>query len=349
MEKIDKPNIFNFATTELTQDAFIAWLCSWADPKYQEVNKVLNETANRLIEEFFRLHSKKLQAVRTIKVLTQVKDIDVLLIINEEFYVIIEDKVHSKAHSGQLEKYINSVKSDYEVDTSKTIPIFFKTGDQCNYAYAEGKGYEVYKRSQFLNLLSVGINKGVTNQVFAEYYNYLKSMDDEINSYKFKKVEKWDFAQWIGFYQKIKDQFDHRYWEYVSNPSGGFMAFWWNRIPINDNKQEVYIQVERDRLCFKISNTDKTAVKNGDKWYWKHKVEQIGNLKEYTIRKPKKFGSGKWVTFAVLEHKNTDNSNYWLKSDSSGKVNVEETINLMKDMGEVLNQSVKLHIEQTKE
>lgn len=29
------PNIFTYATSELSQNAFIAWLLSWADAKYK--------------------------------------------------------------------------------------------------------------------------------------------------------------------------------------------------------------------------------------------------------------------------------------------------------------------------
>jgi len=48
------PNLFNFATSELSQDAFICWLACRADPAYQANDKALHATAtaflNRLLE-----------------------------------------------------------------------------------------------------------------------------------------------------------------------------------------------------------------------------------------------------------------------------------------------------------
>ncbi len=39
---MEKPNLFSYATSELSQDAFIAWLLAWASPEYQTVDKELH-------------------------------------------------------------------------------------------------------------------------------------------------------------------------------------------------------------------------------------------------------------------------------------------------------------------
>jgi hypothetical protein len=46
------PNLFDFATSELSQDAFICWLASWADPSYRDDDEALHATAflDRLLE-----------------------------------------------------------------------------------------------------------------------------------------------------------------------------------------------------------------------------------------------------------------------------------------------------------
>ena len=41
-EATDKPNIFRYATKELSQDAVICWLIEWAyhdDPEYEQLRK----------------------------------------------------------------------------------------------------------------------------------------------------------------------------------------------------------------------------------------------------------------------------------------------------------------------
>ena len=51
---MDKPNIFKYATKELSQDAFIFWLLDHANPKYENVNQALKNCALSLISEFFK-------------------------------------------------------------------------------------------------------------------------------------------------------------------------------------------------------------------------------------------------------------------------------------------------------
>ena len=35
MDSESKPNLFKYAVSELTQDAFLCWLLEWADEKYK--------------------------------------------------------------------------------------------------------------------------------------------------------------------------------------------------------------------------------------------------------------------------------------------------------------------------
>ena len=43
LKKMNQPNIFNYATSELSQDALIAWLLVWANDKYKKENTQLNQ------------------------------------------------------------------------------------------------------------------------------------------------------------------------------------------------------------------------------------------------------------------------------------------------------------------
>ncbi len=50
---MSKPNIFKYATKELSQDAFIFWLLDHANPKYKNIDSQLKKCALLLIEKFF--------------------------------------------------------------------------------------------------------------------------------------------------------------------------------------------------------------------------------------------------------------------------------------------------------
>ena len=112
-------NIFNFATSELSQDAFICWLCNWVnfdDNSLSEDEKKLKALATEFIEKMI---GEKLED-RKVNIKRQYQKIDVLLeiqnktefITNEneknpvvDIYVIIEDKVETESHSDQINRY----------------------------------------------------------------------------------------------------------------------------------------------------------------------------------------------------------------------------------------------------
>ena len=49
-----KPNIFEFATKELSQDAFICWLASWAKKEYIESDRELHQLGTYFLEKMFQ-------------------------------------------------------------------------------------------------------------------------------------------------------------------------------------------------------------------------------------------------------------------------------------------------------
>src|SRR6056297_1475272 len=123
MSSSNTPNLFSHGTSELTQDAFIAWLCEWAKPEFKESYPQLNSVATNLLSEFFSKHDKEFPEIKSLKVVTQWMKIDVFIEINEEFFVIIEDKVHSKEHSDQLKRYREVVEKRDGVEKGKIILI----------------------------------------------------------------------------------------------------------------------------------------------------------------------------------------------------------------------------------
>lgn len=133
------PNLFKFATSELSQDAFICWLLSWADQDYQTGNdkhRALNRLATSVLALFFKKAGNSLPSrIDKIVVKRQANNIDVLCIINDTYCVLIEDKVGSLQHSDQLIRYkqfmLNGHAQTFTED--KIIPIYLQTHDQSNY------------------------------------------------------------------------------------------------------------------------------------------------------------------------------------------------------------------------
>jgi hypothetical protein len=132
----ESPNLFKFATSELSQDAFLCWLFEHIRLKTNGiVYEVANDLLNLIIKKFNEGNSDLPVSDLTdysLVIDQQVHNIDVLLTFeskgnSEKIYIIIEDKISSgESRKNQPEYYADKLK----VKDSKAIiiPVLFKTG-----------------------------------------------------------------------------------------------------------------------------------------------------------------------------------------------------------------------------
>ena len=69
----------------------------------------------------------------------QYKNLDILVLVNDDIALLIEDKTDTSEHSDQLRRYLDEVRQDFP--GRKVAAVFFKTGDQCDYQAVEKAGY----------------------------------------------------------------------------------------------------------------------------------------------------------------------------------------------------------------
>ncbi|MCZ2344400.1 MAG: PD-(D/E)XK nuclease family protein [Bacteroidales bacterium] len=149
------PNLFDFATSELSQDAFICWLASWANPALKVKDGALHATATAFLDRLLEVgRVPKWAEYHTIEIHRQWKDIDVLIVLNGDTAIIIEDKTDTKDHSGQLRRYQQAVGVKFPAD--RIASVYLKTGDQGTYKSVDEAGYGRFLRRQFLDILEVG-------------------------------------------------------------------------------------------------------------------------------------------------------------------------------------------------
>lgn len=201
------PNLFKFATSELSQDAFICWLISWADQDYQagdDKHKALNKIATSVLALFFKKAGNSLPSrIDKIVVKRQVNNIDVLCIINDIYCVLIEDKVGSLQHSDQLVRYkqfmLNGHAQTFTED--KIIPIYLQTHDQSNYKAVLKDGFYPVTRRDLLDLFNSEQNAALQeSDIYSDYHNYLQSIEEAVQSFKSQPVKEWKKRAWIGFF-----------------------------------------------------------------------------------------------------------------------------------------------------
>ncbi len=305
-------NLFTYATSELSQDAFICWLLSHA-MKGCNADPALSDCAKEFIR-FFIKELKDEDVYLSERPEKQYKSIDVLITVNDKYKVIIEDKTHTADHDNQLIRYSETVLKDF--DGYKCIGVYYKTGFQSDLTNVNEAGYVICNRENILSILKKYITK-TKNNIFLDYYNYLNEFDVKANDFMNSPVTNWNWEQINGFYNYCQNNLKEPQLKigfgYVPNQTGGFWGMWlWNEIYVNADglRCEVYLQCEftngKFNICYRASNRDKNNSnikiqrKNRVALIWKNVDGKWENVAEkYNFKKPSRFGSGKSVALGI--------------------------------------------------
>ena len=289
-----EPNIFSFATSELSQDALFVWIMKWADPAFAESNPGMHKVGVKFVQ--LLLNKEADFEIHSINVGRQWKNIDIWAEINENILLIIEDKVETSEHSNQLERYKETALEEYGDSDIQIYCTYVKTGNEPNVILENirAKGYNTIERSSILECIK---NESDSHPLLKDYYNHLLKIESATSAFKIDTITNWDWYAWQGFYKELEKFLHKSNWSYVANPSGGFLAMWWHFEETDD--VEIYLQFEQSKLCFKIvadSVKDRTAVR------WKYHnllMELSSNYPE--IKRPDRFGSGTYMTIANVD------------------------------------------------
>jgi len=254
--KNSPPNIFNYATSELTQDAFIAWLLEWANPAHAGLNVQLHELGTAFLQSFLAKQNIELGAISEWKIQTQFQKIDVLVSFEmhgKKHAIIIEDKVHSQEHSKQLERYKQTINNLKIADI--IVPIYFKTGYQVNRKRIAEKEYLYYTIKDFVGVLSAAKVAEIDHDVLTQYHQYLLQQeghydwaDTEANNYLVKPLQDWTWWTCVRFFHKYKETFNAS-WGSVGNNREPLVAFWFGgrTFMYKSTKLEIYMDIQYTR------------------------------------------------------------------------------------------------------
>lgn len=258
-----------------------------------------------------------------------------LCIVNNEFAILIEDKTDTTNHSGQLQRYLNQLQQDF--NKVKILPIYFKTGDQSNYKDVMDKGYAIYRRKDFLEVLD---SLEYRNDILFDFQQSLQNLEDSVNSFRTLPLKEWSWNSWKGFYIALRKELADGNWDYVANPSGGFLGFWWSFEGDEDCKR--YLQIESKyneaieaydtNLCIKIyvkNSSERRKYRN----FWYKKLKEKSSEYSLNFKKPSRFGSGTYMTILVLEDE-------YRQTNNEALIEIERTIQSL-NRAKLLLQSFK--------
>ncbi|MGL5904036.1 MAG: PD-(D/E)XK nuclease family protein [Cetobacterium sp.] len=336
-----RPNIFKFATTELSQDAFICYILDYYEDGFKERYPFEHRFARVFIDKILeKLEIKNLQ-INSLEVKKQHMSIDILLIINKSIYIIIEDKTFTSERENQMSGYREKVIKSYGVTEENVYCIYYKTGDE-SYTYIsriqEGKNTKTLLREEIIEIFG---NYEGSNIIFEDYLINLKDIQNERENFKHRDLrrETLTWSEIIGFYNELDKAFVQLKsegvmpkeiefnWHYTANQNGGFMCYFFQNV-LDFEEYGYYLQIESS------SKHDKSVHENlkfvFKVWSDKKDISLLYKglyiLNESygeTIRKPSRFARGSWMTQAIIKD--------CLVIDETGTLNVYETaLNMVK-------------------
>ena len=182
---LEKNNLFSFATSELSQDAFICWCLNWINYP----NEVLYPMAKDIFSEL--LKEKNLENEK-VKILRQYKKIDVLVILkNSKKAFLIEDKTYTSEYSEQIKRYKENIKNDFKEEINSIKTVYFKTG----FWFSDDELVKTdikISRKQFIDILDKYRGK---NQILDDYCEYFKGVTENEEKEKNYLISEEEFSQ----------------------------------------------------------------------------------------------------------------------------------------------------------
>lgn len=346
------PNIFDYATSELSQDAVIAYILTWAKPEYRETNRDLNQLGRSLLWKLLEVSAEakgienplKDEELFMLEVGTQRDHIDIWAEINDKYFLLIEDKTFTKEHSHQIKHYCDKART-YKTESKnqfEVFPIYLKTGNESCHVPDKNEPYGLFYRPHLLEVLKK--YPETENTIIAEFHQHLKRFEEETNSFLEKPIEEWSPRAIEGYYLALEKWIASLYkdskfesckafhgWGYVPNQSGGFLGFWLHWCKIPKMKCQLYLQVN-DAKELKIRICDIDYFEAGKHMLYNKQIRNVYNelipkAKELrssgiNIDKKNRYRKGETCGLANVEF---DNSDTYIATDDNGKVDLELT------------------------
>jgi hypothetical protein len=319
---MERPNLFNDAPKELSQDGYLSWLLSWSDPKYREVDIALHECGVSFVRLLVSKQLPELAAsleIEKVKVARQWKRIDVTTLINDTLRIIIEDKVEGAAWKGQLERYKSLALNDRGGDADKLICIFLKTENGVGYEprLVSECGYAPMLRSDLLEFFAPF---NIDNNIFRDYHDHLLEIDRHTVAFESKPIREWTDVDWVGhtyswqgLFCLIESNMPVEYdpwWGYIH--LGDFWCISWNARLWGEYPVHLHIRHSTGDLCFMIrlkghGSQERRLIRDR----WSERVLGNARAKGLPVHRPVRFGNGESMCVAVVHRAD------WLGSEDS--------------------------------
>lgn len=346
------PNIFDFATKELSQDAMICWLIAWADADATEgpVDGGLCLCGRAFVDALFAKWQDwpvELGAQIRTEVCRQQNRIDVLARVDDRYVLLIEDKTDTGAHDDQLDRYrkavINGETAFGDVAYENLYPIYVKTGNHSlrDRQYAETRGYAVFDRTDFLRVLDA--YRG-PNPILLDFRRHLQQWQRETDSFHNwtkeampKPGKEGDRSLgWEGFYRYIEENgLAHamKDWGALLTQVGTYWGLWVKPNETSSNSSFA-LWIEENRISFRLYGAKYRPCVDGmnrEKEYWANAFVDSGRG---CLTKPNRLSVTKTRPMSVAEWRD------WLAFGDDGRLDMDETVQNLNWAKDILRRTI---------
>jgi PD-(D/E)XK nuclease superfamily len=323
-----KPNLFRFATSELSQDAMLCWLAEWANPAAAEHDRLLHCLGQSFLNLVFSNHGvERSQPINHIEIKRQHKNIDVLVTIDNAFALCFEDKAGTSEHSDQLQRYVNVLKAE-GFSEDHILPVYIQTGEQSSYRSVTAAGYAVIHRPQLIELLREYLCQGGSDSIALDFHDHLANIERAVQAFRTLPFADWEWNAWQGFYSELQRVLGEGNWGYVATPTGGFLGYWWHWHSESGCQQ--FIQIQEGCLCFKIS-VDEPARRSELRSLWLARILAASREMNFSAVRPQRLGMGQTMTVAV-------DGEYRI-ANNEGVLDLDATVQVLRTAADVLDRA----------
>lgn len=196
-------NLFDYATKELSQDAFLLWLfANYDDPEIGCISKELMATMICICGDY----NVVADDITNVEVHSQSEKMDIIVdfkVNGEQCILIIEDKTTSLEHSDQLKKYKDIVLNKWNVNEKRNRKSFF--------VFYKTHRINSDERDRIKN---AGWNEFSFDQIKDFWEKYQDCSNIIISQYSKHVLERWEDSKniakpsdnnvdkWIGFFEQ---------------------------------------------------------------------------------------------------------------------------------------------------
>lgn len=196
------PNYFDFGRAEICQDAFIAWLASWADQRLADRDSELHALGSEFVRALAQATGKVAPLPANIRVECQRELLDVVIEVGDEMVIAIEDKVGARGRARQLYRHAHRAmrwkNGNGEVWPSVCL-LFVTTGRSASGAVVTNPVWGTFDRAAFLELLPVDHS----SEVVREFRDRLEVMELERVDWRATPVRSWSRAGGWARYRSL--------------------------------------------------------------------------------------------------------------------------------------------------